>query len=176
MAAEEVAAEEVEPLAPAPAPSPAVAAPEAAAPSHAFVVDISGAQVDEVWRAPSAADGISLLARCMGLPEDYTDELRSEIWVEMVYQLLDFCRKSQLSAPKALAFLGVMTALHAHAVGERQHSPAPILFVSHRRPRLPSQRRNAGNARRLPTSPTASLRPRRPCRWRSATLSRRCNC
>ena len=72
--------------------------------------------MEEIWLAPSPAEAVALLARCMGMPEDYDEDLRTEIWVELVFKLLDFCRTSKLTTTKALAFLGVMTALHAHAV------------------------------------------------------------
>ena len=108
---EEVVAVAEAPAEEAPAPAPA---PE---PKGPFDVDLSAAQIAELWRAPSPDDTIKILARCLSIDQDSQEELRTQIWLDFVFHLLDFCKEQELSATKAKTFLGVMTSLHAHAVG-----------------------------------------------------------
>jgi len=111
MADEETGEEVVAETAPAPAPAPAEPVYEGP-----FPHEISTAQLGEVWAATSDDEALALLARCLQLPDDYEEDARTSIWVDMVYKWLDFCKTSELAASKALAFLRVMVALHIHAV------------------------------------------------------------
>ena len=81
---------------------------EPAAPKGPFDVSLSTAQIQEVWRAPTTDEGLKLIARCLALNEDMVEEdLRTQIWLDMVHRVLDFSRTSRLAPSKARAFLGI---------------------------------------------------------------------
>jgi len=105
----------------APAPTPAVPgpapAPVAAEPKGPFdTTPISTAHVASVWAAETSEEAVGLIGRCLQLDEEFADDLRTSIWVDTIYQSLDFCKQSELTTAKALAFLRVMVTVHAHAV------------------------------------------------------------
>jgi len=106
-APEEVEAE----AAPAPAPEPAV-------PEGPFsIARLSVAQVSEIFKLTSIEERLKNLGRCLAMDAEEVDEdLRTQIWLDMLLKHLIFCYDNELDETKALAFLGVMTALHAHAV------------------------------------------------------------
>jgi len=111
---------EVEGATPAPAmaavPAPAPA-PVSAEPKGPFdTTPLSTAHVASVWATESSEEAVALIGRCLQLDEEFADDLRTAIWVDMIYQVLDFCKQSELTTAKALAFLCVMASVHAHAV------------------------------------------------------------
>ena len=95
----------------APAPAPAPASAPVAEPEDAP----STAQIVELFKAPSSEAGLKLLARCLSLPEDYEEDLRSQIWLDMLYGIIDYCKELTLTPRKAKAYLTVMMSLHAHS-------------------------------------------------------------
>ena len=101
--------------APAPEEAPPPA-PEPVVDQGPFPRNISAAQLLEVWAAPTDDDAITLLARCLLLPEDYSEDLRTVIWLDMLFKWLDFGKRSEVSPSKALAFMGLMAGLHIHAI------------------------------------------------------------
>jgi len=80
-----------------------------------FTLELSRAQLGEVWGAESDAEGAALLARIAQI-EDIEEEPRKAIWVDFMYQQLAFAKEQSLIASKALAFFDVMLKTHAHAV------------------------------------------------------------
>jgi len=80
-----------------------------------FTLELSRAQLGEVWGAESDAEGAALLARIAQI-EDIDEEPRKAIWVDFMYQQLAFAKEQSLIASKALAFFDVMLKTHAHAV------------------------------------------------------------
>mmetsp|Transcript_9014 Transcript_9014/g.18195 ORF Transcript_9014/g.18195 Transcript_9014/m.18195 type:complete len:284 (+) Transcript_9014:18-869(+) len=80
-----------------------------------FTLELSRAQLGEVWGAESDAEGAALLARIAQI-EDIDEEPRKAIWVDFMYQQLAFAKEQSLIASKALAFFEVMLKLHARAV------------------------------------------------------------
>jgi len=94
----------MEPMAPAPAPA------------AAFSTELSAAQLGEVWRAPTDEAALELLARCLQLPDEYEEDPRTSILLDMHFKWLDFCKLNELTATKALTYLRVMVAMHAHAI------------------------------------------------------------
>lgn len=96
----------------APAPSPA---PAPAVPTGPFDVSpLSAAQVSEILKASATEERLSLLARCLSI--DIEDNLRQEIWLDMLLKQLIFCHDNELNETKSLAFLKVMADLHAYSV------------------------------------------------------------
>ena len=98
------------------APAPEVAPAPAPEPAGPHDVALSPAQIQELWRSPSAEAGLALLARCLAMPEDYEEDLRSQIWLDLLYGVVDFCKGIELTPRKAKAYLNVMTALHATSI------------------------------------------------------------
>eukprot|EP00964_Phaeocystis_antarctica_P029974 scaffold16904_cov72-Phaeocystis_antarctica.AAC.10 len=80
-----------------------------------FTLELSRAQLGEVWGAETDAEGAALLARIAQI-EDIDEEPRKAIWVDFMYQQLAFAKEQSLIASKALAFFDVMLKTHAHAV------------------------------------------------------------
>ena len=80
-----------------------------------FTLELSRAQLGEVWGAESDAEGAALLARIAQI-EDIDEEPRKAIWVDFMYQQLAFAKEQSLIAPKALAFFDVVLKTHAYAV------------------------------------------------------------
>ena len=110
--AEEEAAVDVAEAAPAPSPEPAPAVP-----SGPFDVStLSTAQVSEIFKTVAIEERLSLLARCLSVDAEEEEDLRKQIWLDMVLKVLIFCYDNELNETKTLAFLGVMASLHAHAV------------------------------------------------------------
>ena len=87
-----------------------------------FTLELSRAQLGEVWGAESDAEGAALLARIAQI-EDIEEEPRKAIWVDFMYQQLAFAKEQSLIASKALAFFDVMLKTHAHAVGTPLRPP-----------------------------------------------------
>ena len=77
-----------------------------------FALELSPAQVVEVWNAKDHASGIKLLARIASLP-DFDDEPSTTIWVEFMYQTLLLGKESKLTAVKTVALFGVVNTTHA---------------------------------------------------------------
>jgi hypothetical protein len=106
--------------APSPAPAPCMApAPEPAyVPTGPFdVTSLSVAQIQECFRASSTEERLKLLARCLAIEEEEVEEdLRKQIWLELLVKVLQFCKDEYLSPTRTHAFVGVIAALHAHAV------------------------------------------------------------
>ena len=95
------------------APAPEEAAP--AVPTGPFDISpLSAAQVSEILKASKLDERLSLLARCLSI--DVEDNLRQEIWLDMLLKVLMFCYDNEIKESKALAFLKVMSDLHAFSV------------------------------------------------------------
>ena len=103
--------------APAAEEAEAMEAPRVSMEDKPFACELSPAQLDEIWAAATDDDAIGLVARCLRLPDDFDEDARTSIWVDMVYKWIDFCKVESLSTAKALTFLTIMASLHAHAVG-----------------------------------------------------------
>ena len=99
---------------------------------NSFSLELSRAQLGEVWGAESDAEGAALLARIAQV-EDIDEEPRKAIWVDFMYQQLAFAKEQRLIASKALAFFDVMLKTHAHAVGASRPPPPPEAARRHRR-------------------------------------------
>ena len=113
-----MADEEVEVAAPAPEEAPAEAPAPAPEPKFSpHDVAISAAQIQELWASPTTDAGLVLLARCIEMPEEaFEEDLRSQIWVDLLYGVIDFAKNLELTPIKAKAFLNVMTALHGACI------------------------------------------------------------
>ena len=113
MADEEVEAAPEAEMAPAPAPAMA----PAAEPFSSHDVPIDAAQIKEIWASPTSDAALLLLARCLSMSEDDLEEsLRAQIWLELLYGVIDHCKTLELTPKKAKAFLDVITALHGACV------------------------------------------------------------
>jgi len=101
--------------APAPGPAPA---PAPAVPKGPFDVSaLSVAQIQEIFKAGTTEKRLEVLGKCLAMDaEEVEDELRKQIWLEMLHGLLRFCKEQYLSPTRTHAFVGVMAALHTHAV------------------------------------------------------------
>ena len=104
-------------MAPAMAPAMAPDVAPAPAPSDPFPTELSAAQLGEVWAAPTDDAALELLARCLQLPDEYEEEPRIAIWLDMLFKWLDFGKLNELTPVKALTYMRVMAMVHAHAVG-----------------------------------------------------------
>jgi len=103
-------------MAPAMAPAMAPDVAPAPAPSEPFPTELSAAQLGEVWAAPTDDAALELLARCLQLPEEYEEEPRITIWLDMLFKWLDFGKLNELTPVKALTYMRVMAMVHTHAV------------------------------------------------------------
>ena len=104
-------------VAPAPAPEAAPEPTVVAFSGPPYPHALSSAQLSEVWSKASDPDAaIKLVARCLLLPDDFAEDARTAIWVDMVYKWVDFCRCEELSTARALAYVRLMAKVHAHAV------------------------------------------------------------
>ena len=74
------------------------------------------AHVSEIFRTPSTDERLKLLSRCLERSAEAEEELREQIWLNMLLKVLLFCKEESLSPTRAHAFVGVMASLHAHAV------------------------------------------------------------
>ena len=98
-------AEEGEAAVGEPAPEVGEPAPDVAvapAPSEPFPTELSAAQLGEVWAAPTDDAALELLARCLQLPDEYEEEPRISIWLDMLFKWLDFGKLNELTPVKAL--------------------------------------------------------------------------
>ena len=126
-----MADEEVEVAAPAPEEAPAEAPAPAPEPKFSpHDVAISAAQIQELWASPTTDAGLVLLARCIEMPEEaFEEDLRSQIWVDLLYGVIDFAKNLELTPIKAKAFLNVMTALHGACIEAALLQGAGLFYI-----------------------------------------------
>uniref|UniRef100_A0A7S2E3V6 Uncharacterized protein n=1 Tax=Haptolina brevifila TaxID=156173 RepID=A0A7S2E3V6_9EUKA len=103
---------------------------EAPAPTAAFPTELSTAQLGEVWAAPTDETALELLARCLQLPDEYEEEPRSSIMLDMLFKWLDHCKLNELTAAKALTYMRVMVATHTHAIETHCSKEAGFKFFT----------------------------------------------
>ena len=78
-------------------------------------IELTNAQLAEIWGADSEEDAVALLARIVKLP-DAADEPRTAAWVDLMHQTLVFAKHVPLSGTKTLAFFALVNdTLHAAA-------------------------------------------------------------
>ena len=81
-----------------------------------FELQLSAAQLGEIWGAETDTEATALLAR-MAQIEDPDEEPRLAIWLDTMYETLSFAKEQRLVAVKALAFFEVMLKFYKHAIG-----------------------------------------------------------
>jgi len=69
-------------------------------------IELTNAQLAEIWGADSEEDAVALLARIVKLP-DAADEPRTAAWVDLMHQTLVFAKHVPLSGAKTLAFFAL---------------------------------------------------------------------
>lgn len=93
-------------------------------PAVDFAVELTTAQIAEIWVAETEDEAVQLLARILDLD---TVQPRASIWVDCIYQTLR-CAKSQgLSGPKALVYLRVTNETYAHVAAAPDVTRASVL-------------------------------------------------